>query len=158
MVSFSSQASHFLKTFPVVWEANKKLLCQHPDTASDPTLCGHFLTLVGSSTYWHWNLFKARFLTTKLQEGRAFKNAHRHMVLTAGAIDFSHWTIPCHGLRKGMRGLGEKSSWFFLRNYLLSVSLASFGAAGAPQMKRKIVREPFSFSCSFFWQFIDGVT
>lgn len=94
MVSFSSQASHFLKTFPVVWEANKNLFCLYPDMASDPTLCGHFLTLVGAAHIDTEICLKAKFLTTKLQEGRAFKNAHKHIVLTAGAIDFFSLNNP----------------------------------------------------------------
>lgn len=51
MVSFSFKPAQFLKMFPDGWAANKSQHCQHPDTASDPALCGHFLTLVGSSPY-----------------------------------------------------------------------------------------------------------
>lgn len=71
-------------------------------------------------------------------------------------------TIPCQRLSGGWRSLaggrwGERSwVFFFLRNYLLPVSLASFKAAGAPQGKME-ERQRISFSFPFyFWQLIDG--
>lgn len=37
----------FLKMLPYLWAANKYQQWQLPETAFDPALCGHLLTLVG---------------------------------------------------------------------------------------------------------------
>lgn len=74
-------------------------------------------------------------------------------MLTAGTIDFprnnplprTEWSLeePC-------RGAGRGEELFFLKNYLLPVSLASFKAAGATPDKMKDHERIFFLFLSVF--------
>lgn len=146
-VSLSSKPSHFLKMFPVAWEANKYLHCQHPDTASDPVLCGHFLTLVGSSTYWHWNLFKS-----KVPDSWASRRQSLQKCSLAHCVDSRlYWLFPLNNLMpRAPRGAwGRKVAGFSLETTCCQSVCHHLGQQVLHKIKRKIVRESFSFPCHF---------